>query len=350
MNTKFFWGLSLLSCSVLASDFDEQRLIINLEGDAYICPSDMNCYPSAEEPVLHNEDSEFFPQKETTGIRPMFFSNLLDVKIVLGVSPIDIYRGDLVTVQWTNVHATETAVCRVFLDGREVAFGGRLGELTFTANNSGTLVAKCSGIARNILTKKEYAFEREVTTDFIVKDNKPKPLIEISGPTGLHANQAGEFRWNISNATQCERYDSISSFRTPITPGSGRANLAWGGIAYQWVTLTISCSGTGGNTSASTDVYIIPEQAPIPSVPKIKSFNIYTTSVFKATATWHTELMTSCNISSNYAGSYNKMPVPINTPVGGYAGLNTGGTIQEIFTLECLGQNGQIYRATSRAN
>ncbi|HEY0923040.1 hypothetical protein [Rheinheimera pacifica] len=316
----------------------EELTLLDKDG-TFLCPANTDCVISSEEELLSDSDNSTSQSRavSTSSIGVSFPSILAS-----SINPKDIYVHDTVRVIWQvssaggGLHVP--ASCKVMLNNSEIASGGYIGSVDFTAENDGVIEILCASGG--------YKLKR--THQFTVKTTRPAPVVTITGPSGLHEFQSGEFRWSIQNAEQCERFDSLGSQRVAIGAGNGNARLAWGGVPYQWVTVTIECTGAGGFAAADASVYIIPQNVANPVAPKIKSFIVRSTSAFKATGSWITERMSSCNLSSNHVGSYNKMPVPVNTPVGGYAGLNTGGTTLEVFTLECFGEDGKTYRMNAR--
>lgn len=329
----------VISSATEAAYLGGEELTLLDKNGTFLCPANTNCVISSEEELL--SDSDNFTSQSTalsTSSNGVIFPSFL----ASSINPKDIYVHDTVSVSWLvssfGGGGHVSASCKVMLNNGEIASGGYIGGVAFTAENDGVIEIVCASGG--------YKLER--THHFTVKTTRPAPVVTITGPSGLHELQPGEFRWSIQNAERCERFDNVSSQRVAVGAGNGSARLAWGGIPYQWVTVTIECSGAGGFATADTSVYIIPPNVTNPVAPKIKSFIVRSTSAFKATGSWLTERMSSCNLSSNHVGSYNKMPVPVNTPVGGYAGLNTGGTTLEVFTLECFGEDGKTYKLNAR--
>jgi hypothetical protein len=260
-----------------------------------------------------------------------------DPFLLVTFPPQSIFSGESIGISWFFVDAP-FATCTVTHNSIEIGRGTISGSLVFKLFESGLLKIKC--------TYSKWTVEDSVYID-VKKGVPPTPEIIISGPSSLHAYQVGEFSWQIRNASKCIRTDNVSNLDTDIAATSGSARIAWGGPVYQSVTLSIECSGDGGRAVQSHNVYIIPEAVEPPIKTEIKLFQINVTSPFKATGSWITTNMASCTLSSNYAGSYNNFPVPVNTPIGGYSGVNVAGTTLEVFTLNCKGKDGKDYQKSS---
>lgn len=89
----------------------------------------------------------------------------------------------------------------------------------------------------------------------------PAPTVSLSAsPTSLSAGQSSTLTWNSTNATGC----TASGAWSGAQPTSGSTST---GALNQTSSYTLTCSGTGGSTSATTSVAVTqPQKPPAPTI------------------------------------------------------------------------------------
>lgn len=203
---------------------------------------------------------------------------------------------------------------------------------------AGNYTAKILGMKPNVKVDKVLLIKSD---DTCVPDNvksgtrqpgdnctTPEPTVSISAsPTSVQSGSPSTLTWSSTNATSCTASNGWSGAKA--TSG----NQSTGNLTTA-TTYTLSCTGIGGDSSASTTVNVT--AAPAPSI----NLSANPTSVVTgspSTLTWTSTNATSCTASNGWSGT--------KATSGSQSTGNLSATTN--FTLHCTGPGGTTNRSVS---
>ncbi|MEM6639946.1 MAG: hypothetical protein AAF610_08590 [Pseudomonadota bacterium] len=229
--------------------------------------------------------------------------------LTIEASPSSVAEGGRSTVTWSSQNVTQCLA-----SGRWFGFRPLSGSVdTGALMESATYTLSCDGPGG--------AIERSVTVTV-----NPAPTVSLTAnPTSVAQNTSSTLSWSSQNATACTASGGWSGARA--TSGTESTGALTSARTYQ-----ITCSGAGGEASATATVTILPS----PTLSFSASPNTVTQGE-SAILSWTTSNATECTASGDWSG------------LRGVSGSTSTGALSQTsdYTLSCSGAGGTVARTVT---
>ncbi len=237
--------------------------------------------------------------------------------VLLSATPTSVASGASAELTWSSTNATGCTASGAWSGIRATSGSASTGPLT-AASNMFTLT--CTGIGGSA----------SATTAVPVNTPIPAPTVTLSAsPTSVASGASSNLTWSSLNATSCTASGAWSGNRA--TAGSAST----GPLTAASNTFALTCSGTGGSTSASA-IVTVTAATPAPTLALTANPSVLTSGA-SATLTWSSANATSCTASGAWSGSRALLGSTSTGPLT--AAINT-------FTLTCTGIGGSASATT----
>jgi len=233
--------------------------------------------------------------------------------VTIAANPASLVLGNSTTLSWSSTNATSCTASGAW-SGTEATSGTQ--NLTPATTGTNSYVLTCTGSGGSTTG----------TARVTVTAAVPTVMIAIN-PTAITTGQSATLSWSSSNATACTASGAWSG--SEATSGTlSESPSAAGTDVY-----TLSCTGSGGATSASATLTVSAVTPPPPAAPTvtIAANPPDITRGQSTTLNWSSTNATSCTASGAWSGA---------EPTGGSMNESPDAAGSDTYTLSCSGAGG----------
>jgi hypothetical protein len=230
--------------------------------------------------------------------------------VTLTANPATIAAGQTSTLAWSSTDAT-TCTASGGWSGTQAASGSQ----SVSPSSTTTYTLSCTGIGGTA---------SHSATVTVSSTPAPPTVTLTANPTSVASGQPSTLTWSSTNASSCTASGGWSG--TQATSGTQSVSPT------STTTYTLACTGTGGTTSQSATVTVVP-----PPTVTLTANPTSLTSGQTSTLTWSSTNASSCTASGGWSGaratSGTQSVSPTSTTTYTLACTGIGGTTSQSATV-----------------